>query len=111
MVEIHSRNDIETISMDILKQSKAIDVFPTPVNKIVHFSDLVFEGSIELIHVEESFLSRLSTNFSDFWQQVRGFLDRSEKTIYVDPAQLPSRQNFVKLHEVGHHVLPWQRDT
>ena len=111
MVDSYTRSDIENISMDILKQSKAIDIFPTPVDQIVHFSDLVFEGRIDLIHVEDSFLSKLSDNFASFWKQVRGFLDRSEKTIYVDPSQLPSRQNFVKLHEVGHHILPWQRET
>lgn len=110
MVEIFSKRDIETISMDILKQSKAIDVFPTPVNTIVQCSDLIFEGKIDLAHVEASFFSKLSDNFQNIWKQVRGYLDRSEKTIYIDPNQLHSRQNFVKLHEVGHHLLPWQRD-
>lgn len=109
MVEIFSQKDIETVSMDILKQSKAIDIFPTPVDRIVHCSDLIFEGKIDLTHVEESFFSKMSSGFREIWGQVRGYLDRSEKTIYIDPSQLPSRQNWVKLHETGHHLLPWQR--
>jgi len=111
MAEIHAQKDIETISVDILKQAKAFDVFPTPVDQIVHFSDLVLEGQVDLIHMEDTFLSQLSDNFFSFWKKVRGFLDRKEKTIYIDPSQLPTRQNFVKLHEVGHHVLPWQKEV
>lgn len=110
MFDLPSKKDIEQISIDILKQSKALDVFPTPVDKIVHFSDLVFEGSIDLSHVDESFLERASSNFMGFWNKVRGFLDRSEKKIYLDLSQLESRQNFVKLHEVGHQILPWQKE-
>jgi hypothetical protein len=37
-------------------------------------------------------------------------LDRTERTIYVDLSQKTERKNFVKLHEVGHSVLPWQSD-
>lgn len=44
-------------------------------------------------------------------QKVRGFLDRREKIIYLDLAQSVNRQNFVKLHETGHGVLPWQKQT
>jgi hypothetical protein len=109
MLDSISRKDIEKISIDILKQSKALDVFPTPVDRIIHFSDLIVEGAVDLSQVDESFLSKVSSKFLSVWKEVRGFLDRSEKTIYLDLTQLATRQNFVKLHEVGHQVLPWQR--
>jgi len=35
-------------------------------------------------------------------------LDRSEKVIYLDMNQHPSKQKFVKLHEVGHELCGWQ---
>lgn len=108
MDNLSSKKDIQNISLDILKQSKALDVFPTPVDKIVNFSDLVFEGSVNLSDVDESFLSKVSSSFLSAWNKVRGFLDRKEKVIYLDLNQIESRQNFVKLHEVGHQVLPWQ---
>lgn len=110
MVDLSSKKDIEQISMDILKQSKALDVFPTPVDKIVHYSDLVFQGNVDLSQIDESFISKFSTGFADFWNKVRGFLDRKEKIIYLDKSQLITRQNFVKLHECGHQVLPWQKE-
>lgn len=109
MVDLHTRKDIERLSMDILKQSKSLDIFPTPVDQIVQFSELVFEGSVDLSDADPSFMERLSSNFASIWNMVRGFLDRTERTIYIDLKQLPTRQNFVKLHEVGHYVLPWQK--
>ena len=111
MDDLHSKKDIENISLDILKQSKALDVFPTPVDKIVHFSDLIFEGTVDLSAVDQNFLSKVSPNFLQFWNSVRGFLDRKEKIIYLDLTQLPTRQSFVKLHECGHQILPWQKQT
>lgn len=111
MLDDFSRQDIEKISFEILKQSKALDVFPTPVSKIVEYSDLVVSKGIDLSKVEHSFIEKASTQFSALIKNVRGILDRREKTIYLDLNQLPSRQTFVKLHEVGHHVLPWQEKS
>lgn len=111
MLDDFSRQDIEKISFEILKQSKALDVFPTPVSKIVEYSELVVSKGIDLSKVEHSFLKKASTQFSTLIKNVRGILDRREKIIYLDLTQLPSRQTFVKLHEVGHHVLPWQEKS
>jgi len=112
MFEGPSKDDIETMALALLKESKAFDVFPTPVDQIVKYANLHFEGKIDLSKIEKSFLRTLSEKLSDkFFQAigtVRGILDRSEKTIYLDLSQAPSRQTFVKLHEVGHHVLYWQ---
>lgn len=96
--------------MDLLRQARALDVFPTPVDQIIRTADLVVDGTINLSHIDQSFLSKVSSTFLIGWSKVRGFLDRSEKVIYLDLQQLPTRQNFVKLHEVGHQVLPWQRE-
>lgn len=114
MVDLYTRKEIEIVSMDILRQSKSLDIFPTPVDKIVHFSDLIIDEKVDLSYVDRSFLEKfaesVSINFVKVLKQVRGFLDRSEKTIYLDMTQLPQRRNFVKLHETGHGVLPWQRE-
>lgn len=110
MIDIHSKKDIEQISLDLLKQSKALDVFPTPVDQIVKCSDLVVAHEVDLSHVKDNFFSRATNNVSTLMKKVRGFLDRKEKTIYLDLSQSPSRKNFVKLHETGHDILPWQRE-
>ncbi len=110
MVELSTQHDIEKISMDLLRQSKALDVFPTPIDRIIRTADLVVNGTIDLSAIDESFLEKASTAFRSGWGKVRGFLDRSEKVIYLDLQQFPTRLNFIKLHEVGHEVLPWQRE-
>jgi hypothetical protein len=40
---------------------------------------------------------------------VLGLIDFRHRRIYLDQTVSANRQNFIKLHEVGHGVLPWQR--
>lgn len=109
---LHSKKDIEKISFDILKQSKALDVFPTPIDKIIDYSDLILETGIDLASLEKKHTSfNFTETFKSGWEKIRGFLDRREKIIYIDSTQNENRQGFVKLHEVGHNVLPWQNAT
>lgn len=112
MFDLPSKSDIEAISMDLLKQSKSIDVFPTPVDSIIRHVELKVDTKIDLSKVDDSFLLSLpesrAKEIIDSFSQVRGILDRTEKTIYLDLKQLPARQTFVKLHETGHEVLSWQ---
>ena len=112
MLDSFTQKDIEKISMEILKYSKSLDVFPTPVDKIVQYCELTHDTKFDLSNVDQSFLAKVSSTISAAFigtlKQVRGFLDRSEKTIYVDVRQISARQNFVKLHETGHDALPWQ---
>jgi IrrE N-terminal-like domain len=108
MAELSSTRDIKQISMDLLKQSGAIDVFPTPVERIVSCADLIVSGEVDLAHHKESFISRIAGAATSAWDNLRGFLDRAEKIIYLDKSVNASRQNFVQLHETGHDILPWQ---
>ena len=109
---IQSKRDIENISQEILKTSKSFDIFPTPVNRIVDHTELFIAGGIDLKSLEKKYKSFfLSKALKSGLSKIRGFLDRREKLIYLDMDQLPSRQNFVVLHETGHNVLPWQSKT
>jgi Zn-dependent peptidase ImmA (M78 family) len=114
MFDLPSKSDIEKISLDLLKQSKSLDVFPTPVDSIVKYANLHFESGIDLSVLDQSFISKLSDKVSQKYLEaiglVRGFIDRREKIIYLDLSQQVTRQNFVKLHEVGHDALYWQKD-
>jgi Zn-dependent peptidase ImmA (M78 family) len=114
MFDLPSKSDIEKISMDLLKQSKALDVFPTPVDRIVNYSNLHFDSKFDLSEIDKTFLSKFSENVSHKFLEtlglVRGFIDRREKIIYLDLSQNINRQNFVKLHEVGHDSLVWQKE-
>ena len=118
MLTDSSRRDIEKISKDILKQSKALDIFPTPVEQIVRHTELTSDTSIDLAKVDRGFFEKLKEESVEKFKilqsgisKVKGFFDRREKTIYIDVNQSGGRQNFVKLHEVAHGVLPWQNEV
>jgi len=111
MIDHHSTIDIDKISLDILKGSKSLDVFPTPIDKIIDYSELVVNNEIDIAAIHESYIAKANDALFKALAKVRGLFDRKEKTIYLDLSQLPSRKNFVKLHEVGHGVLPWQKDV
>ncbi len=43
-------------------------------------------------------------------KKVLGAFDREEKVIFIDPSLPNVKQNFIKLHETGHGVIPWQKE-
>ena len=47
MCAIQSIKDIEKISLEILKDSKSLDVFPTPIDRIVSYVDLKVSSNID----------------------------------------------------------------
>lgn len=110
MLDPSTQKDIEKISYDLLKQSKALDVFPTPVDKLLNFSELEVDRNINLATVEESFLSKASAQFKDAIIKVKGILDRRERTIYLDLSLPITSQGFIQLHETGHDLLYWQNE-
>ena len=109
MCAIQSIKDIEKISLEILKDSKSLDVFPTPIDRIVSYVDLKVSSNIDISQIHEGYKSKYPDALLRALSKVRGLLDRKEKKVYLDLTQLDSRKNFVKLHEVGHDVLPWQQ--
>ncbi len=111
MLEEHTKKDIEDISYDILKSSKSWGVLPTPVDKIVQFSELMVDTNIDVSQIHHGYLSRASDSLKSALSKIRGIFDRNDKTIYLDLGQHDLKKNFVKLHEVGHGILPWQNLT
>lgn len=110
MVELESKKDIEKISYEILKGSKSLDVFPTPIDKIVSYAELMVENCVDLSKLPTNYLSKASDALKRAFGKIQGVLDRREKIIYLDLSTNTSKQKFVKLHEVGHKVLPWQEN-
>jgi Zn-dependent peptidase ImmA (M78 family) len=110
MLELHSKKDIEKISLEILRDSKSLDVFPTPIDRVIQYSELIVRHDIDVSQIHTDYFFKASNALKRAVSKVRGMLDRTEKTIYLDLSQKTERKNFVKLHEVGHSVLPWQSD-
>ena len=111
MLDPHTKKDIDKISNELLRSSKALGVFPTPIDKIVQYAELSVSNNIDLSKVDPGFMEKFSGNLKSAMSKILGMLDREEKVIYLDLNQPTKRKNFIQLHEVGHDVLPWQSKT
>ena len=58
MCAIQSIKDIEKISLEILKDSKSLDVFPTPIDRIVSYVDLKVSSNIDISQIHEGYKSK-----------------------------------------------------
>ena len=120
IVDDFTRKEIEKISYNILKESKSFDVFPTPVDNILAYSNFALDNSIDLENIDSSFFESFKEKLVDpskkallnALSKIKGFFYREEKTIYIDVNldKNMGKKNFVKLHEIGHGVLSWQDD-
>jgi hypothetical protein len=109
MLNDFTKKEIKKASLELLKSSKSLGVFPTPIDQIVTHADLTVSGQ-GLIISDPNIFERFSDLLMHGLDKVRGALDRSQKIIYLnlDQDKKSLRKNFVTLHEVGHDVLPWQ---
>lgn len=116
MIDEFTKKDIEKISYELLKSSKSLDVFPTPVESILNYSDFVADNKIDLLNIKHSFFEKFKDSSIKILQsgisKVKGIFDRREKTIYIDIGldKNLGKKNFVQLHEIGHGVLGWQNE-
>jgi Zn-dependent peptidase ImmA (M78 family) len=104
-------DEIEKVVYDILKQSKAFDLFPTPVSDIVDYAELFVDKSVGLHNIPNHYISKKIDVLKSALSKIFGALDRRKKIIYLNPDSSNGKQNFVQLHEVGHDTLPWQRNV
>lgn len=111
MLELQSKKDIEKISYEILKSSKSLDIFPTPIDKIVSYAELSVSSGIDLSKIQSGYFSKVPDALKRALGKLQGALDIRKKEIYLDLSVNISKQKFVKLHEVGHNVLTWQQRT
>ncbi|HWJ29715.1 MAG TPA: ImmA/IrrE family metallo-endopeptidase [Flavisolibacter sp.] len=109
MSELISKNDIDRISMEVLKGSKSLDVYPTPVDRIVEYADLLVKKDVDVSQIHPTYKDRANEFLRSALSKVRGIFDVKQRVIYLDLSQGFNRKNFVKLHETAHGILPWQR--
>ena len=95
----------------LLERAEAIGQYPTPVH------DLLSTAQVEVADgdtLDARFLARLRRRAGDALKsavsKVLGLYDSLARLIHIDKGVVKGRQNFIKLHETGHAVLPWQRE-
>lgn len=108
MISDNTISDILKVSYDVLKESKSLDVFPTPIKQIVSTANLTIASGDDLTIIHNDFFAQDESILKSALFKIRGILDRQHNQIFLEKSQGKERQNFVTLHEVGHHLLPWQ---
>lgn len=95
----------------VLAKSDALGRFPTPVTDIMTVAKITVEPENVL---DASFLERMRIKAGPALKRalskVRGLFDARERRVFIDQTVSKTKQTFLKLHETGHAVLPWQRD-
>lgn len=105
---------IEKRAGHLLDRASSWGIFPTPIDDLVAAAQLrvaptsMFEASRILAYLRgktEEAAHRIKSALS----KVLGLYDAHERVIHIDDTLLGSRQNFLKLHETGHHEIPSHR--
>ncbi|MDQ6613303.1 MAG: ImmA/IrrE family metallo-endopeptidase [Actinomycetota bacterium] len=104
-VELFGRRLILGHVEAVLHQAGAAGAVPTPLDQVA-----VAAGAREVIDIGE-LPEDLISKKPKAWRRILGaYLFRSE-TVFIDGSQPEGRQRFIKAHELGHRILPWQRDA
>lgn len=98
----------------MLAEADALGRFPTPISDILATAGVEVAPAEEL---DESFLNWIrkkaggtGATLKRALSKVLGLFDAKSRLIFVDRTVLAVKQAFIKLHETGHAVLPWQKD-
>jgi Zn-dependent peptidase ImmA (M78 family) len=94
----------------ILKEADALGTFPTPIEQLLQSSKVILADE-DAFH--ESLVRRFRRRFGNRLKRalskVRGILDATARIVYIDYSLPTIKQAFLKLHEMAHSFLPWQR--
>jgi hypothetical protein len=103
---------IKAAASQAIEKAGAFGIFPTPVDDIIEAA----RHSVVLNHeIDDQYLADATKKAGGLLKKALsktlGVLDVKARTIYLDTAVRPAQMPFLKLHELGHGLLPWQRDT
>ena len=95
----------------LLRNAVAVGVFPTPVDEILRAAKI----EVLPIALDEGYLAQLRRKAAAAGQallraisKVWGVFDPKTRIAFIDPETPKEKLPFLKLHEGGHAVLPWQ---
>lgn len=114
--------DVTRHAKALLQEAAVGHKLPTPVDDLVACAELVVSSDVTLdedhadfFAASEEYAGALSATsrgaLKSALRKARGLIDLHDDTIYIDKTVSAQKQSFLKLHEVGHKMLPWQRHT
>ena len=105
---------VEEQAHRLLDRADAWDRYPVPVDEIL-FAAKVRLASTSAFDADAivSYLrgkaTAAHTRIKSAMSKVFGLYDADEAIIHIDSTVVKAKQNFLKLHETGHHDIPWHR--
>lgn len=106
------RADIRMRSVALLERADAYGQIPTPLDQLISVSQLVTTNEIILDFEEKQ---QLRQRFGDLVDRVinklQGAVHLKAREVWVQPELYLPKKRFVTAHEIGHDLLPWQRDS
>lgn len=97
-----------------LKAADALGCFPTPVDEVIAAAKHTVAAPLE---IDDGFLAKMQKKAGRAGKALRsalskvwGVLDVAAKLVHLDKLVPAYKVPFLKLHELGHGLLPWQRD-
>jgi hypothetical protein len=113
--DLPDADEIAAASERLLRAADARGRLPTPVEDLVAAAGL---SPSDEMPFDESVLRRAPAHLAEavrrlgLKHKIHAMLDRRERLVYVNPEiQRYSRRRFRALHEVGHDILPSQRES
>jgi transcriptional regulator with XRE-family HTH domain len=96
----------------LLREADAVGTFPTSLSDLSTVAGLVATNEISLSLRERNVLQRtFGPMVHRVWDGLHGLIDFRSNEIWVKPDLAEVRKRFVHAHEIGHKILPWQRET
>lgn len=106
------RADIRSHSENLLRRADALGVVPTPLNQVMDVAKLVAAGEINLHESERRKLRKIFGALADaVLDKLRGVIHLGAREVWVQPKLHELKKRFVVAHEIGHDLLPWQKET
>lgn len=105
---------VEERASHILDQAAAWDRFPVPVDDILEVANLrvaptnAFDAEA-IVGYAKTRIQSAAARIKSAIGKVFGLYDASASVIHIDRTVVKSKQQFVTLHETGHHELPTHR--
>jgi Zn-dependent peptidase ImmA (M78 family) len=107
---------VEKRARKLLDRASVWQRFPTPINDILEAAKL--QIAPVSIFDPASVLAYIKTKTADAADRIKhaitkifGVYDAEDNVIHIDHTVNESKQNFLKLHETGHHEMPTHKNT
>jgi hypothetical protein len=105
---------VQSAARRALDRASAWGVYPTPTPLILQAANLKIapKSAFDPVRIMEYLAGKAeqaATALKSAIAKVFGIYDAGEQIIHIDHTVHGSKQNFLKLHEAGHHELPTHR--